>query len=108
MKLYIGGCGQGQEELARRENPGCEIITGFHTMVREWLKDNADAMDNTATLCDKHPQAVIVSDEIGCGVVPISRDERFWREQTGRSLCMIAGQAEAVVRVICGIGVRIK
>ena len=108
MKLYIGGCHQGQEELARRENPGCEIITGFHTMVREWLADGSDALVNTAVLCEKHPQAVIISDEIGCGVVPMSREERFWREQTGRAQCLIAEHADRVIRVFCGIGVRIK
>ena len=35
MKLYIGGAWQGQEELARGENPGAEILCEFHERVRE-------------------------------------------------------------------------
>ena len=34
--------------------------------------------------------------------------ERAWRERTGRIGCDLAKQAEAVYRVTCGIGTRIK
>ena len=51
---------------------------------------------------------MIVSDEIGSGIVPIDQNDRLWRETVGRALCTIARQAEQVIRVVCGIGVRIK
>lgn len=35
MKLYIGGAYQGQEELARRENPEGVFFPDFHETVRE-------------------------------------------------------------------------
>lgn len=108
MKLYIGGAGQGQEALARHENPQSEIIADFHELVRTWLADGLDAQAQTATLLREHPAAVIVSDEVGCGVVPMGRENRFWREQVGRAQCLIAADAEQVTRVLCGIGVRIK
>ena len=34
MKLYIGGAYQGQDDLARKENPGQEIFTAFHETIR--------------------------------------------------------------------------
>ena len=108
MKLYIGGMGQGQEMLARQENPQAEIITDFHVLVRTWIDDGLDPQEQTAMLCQMHPQAVIVSDEVGCGVVPMGRENRFWREQVGRAQCLIAARSEQVTRVLCGIGVRIK
>lgn len=108
MKLYIGGAHQGQEALARQENPQAEIIADFHELVRAWLAEGLDAQAKAAELCREHPQAVIVSDEVGCGVVPMGRENRFWREQVGRAQCLIAAQSEQVTRVICGIGVRIK
>ena len=37
MKLYIGGLCQGQEALARRENPGAALLTEFHAVIREKL-----------------------------------------------------------------------
>ena len=105
MKLYIGGAYQGQEELARRENPGAELITDFHLLLKDYAGDpRAFAED----FCREHSDAVVVADEIGCGVVPIDRKDRAWREAAGRAVCILAQQAESVTRVVCGIGVRIK
>lgn len=108
MKLYIGGAFQGQEELARLENPGNEIISAFHETVRGMTREGADARAFAEKLCAEHPDAVVVSDEVGSGVVPVDAFERAWRENTGRALCVIASRAEQVTRVICGIGMRIK
>jgi len=105
MKLYIGGTFQGQEELARRENRGAEIIPDFHLLLKDF---DGDTRAFAEDFCRAHPEAVIVADEIGCGVVPIDRNERAWREAAGRALCVLAQKAESVTRVICGIGVRIK
>ena len=46
--------------------------------------------------------------EIGCGIVPMEKEDRRWREVTGRIGCELAGRANQVYRVISGIGVRIK
>jgi len=105
MKLYNGGTFQGQEELARRENRGAEIIPDFHLLLKDF---DGDTRAFAEDFCRAHPEAVIVADEIGCGVVPIDRNERAWREAAGRALCVLAQKAESVTRVICGIGVRIK
>ena len=50
----------------------------------------------------------IVCNELGCGVVPMERSDRAWREKTGRLLCELAKQAPEVYRVTAGIAVRIK
>ena len=105
MKLYIGGAYQGQEELARRENPGAEIIPDFHLLLKN---HDGDPRAFAEDFFHQHPGAVAVADEIGCGVVPVDRDERAWREAAGRALCVLAQRSEAVTRVICGVGVRIK
>ena len=52
--------------------------------------------------------AVLICDEVGCGVTPLDRGDREWREQVGRACCRLAAEAEAVYRVHCGVGVRIK
>lgn len=51
---------------------------------------------------------MIVANEVGSGVVPVSAQERAFREAVGRALCVIAQEACEVTRVVCGIGVRIK
>ena len=50
----------------------------------------------------------VVCNELGCGVVPMERSDRAWREKTGRLLCELAKQAPEVYRVTAGIAVRIK
>lgn len=59
-------------------------------------------------LYTQNPELVIVSTELGCGVVPIERKDRLWREAVGRICTSIAAQADEVVRVACGIGINLK
>ncbi|MBQ6597406.1 MAG: bifunctional adenosylcobinamide kinase/adenosylcobinamide-phosphate guanylyltransferase [Lentisphaeria bacterium] len=109
MKLYIGGAFQGQEELARAENPDGELFTDFHEQIRRAvLAGGQEARDFARAFCLAHPRAVVVADEVGSGVVPVDAGERAYREAVGRALCVIAREAEAVTRCVCGIGVRIK
>ena len=109
MKLYIGGAYQGQEELARQENPSAEIWTGFHETIRkDVLTDGRDPRVFAENFCREHPDAVVTADEVGSGVVPMAAEDRAFREAVGRVLCVIAGEAERVTRCVCGIGVRIK
>ena len=55
-------------------------------------------------LYQKNPELVIVTDEIGCGIVPMDPFQREVREQSGRVCTALAGKARRVHRVICGIG----
>ena len=59
-------------------------------------------------ILEKNREIIIVCDEIGCGLVPVDAFEREYREAVGRILSALAGEAERVDRVVCGIGTRIK
>lgn len=59
-------------------------------------------------LCRENPDIVIVSNELGYGVVPMEKSDRLWRETTGRICTGIAARADEVVRVVCGVGQRLK
>ena len=56
----------------------------------------------------KYNNLIIISDEIGNGIVPIDSFERDYRERTGRLLIELAKDADKVTRVFCGIGQVIK
>ena len=56
----------------------------------------------------RRPDAVILCDEVGCGVVPMDRTDREWRERVGRTCCYLAERAERVIRVYCGIPMVLK
>lgn len=125
MELYIGGYAQGKTEYVRHLYPealileqyagekqeGVLVWNHFHLAVKNML---AQGMDKEAILalvekayssCEK---LVVVSDEIGNGIVPMEKEDRIRREETGRILCKIAERADKVERIICGIAQRIK
>lgn len=64
--------------------------------------------DETEKILSDNPDIVIITDEIGSGIVPLDVKEREWREVHGRICCQLAGRADAVFRVIAGIGQKIK
>ena len=47
--------------------------------------------------------AVIICEDITCGIVPIDPIDRRWRELTGRYLQKLAGTGAEVIRMVCGI-----
>lgn len=114
MVLIVGGMAQGKLDFARRErgvaswSEGAlgesDCVHGLHRIVR----DAPDWRESLERWCAAHPNGVIICDEVGCGVTPLAREDRDWREQVGRACCRLASEAEAVYRVCCGRGVRIK
>ena len=108
MKLYIGGAYQGQNELARSENPGAEIFPDFHETIRDAVDRGESPGEFAARFCAEHPDGVIAANEVGAGVVPVRAEDRAFREAVGRALCVIAQEARQVTRCVCSIGVRIK
>lgn len=59
-------------------------------------------------LLEDAPDRILVTDEIGYGIVPADAMERQYREETGRLCCLAAKEADEVWRVLCGLGQRIK
>ena len=55
-----------------------------------------------------NPDVILVSDEVGYGVVPIDAFDRAYRETVGRICTKLAGYSHRVTRVVCGIGTVIK
>ena len=109
MKLYVGGAYQGQNELACQENPGKALYPDFHETIRSAvIADGQDPFAFAEQFCRDHPDAVVVADEVGAGVVPTEAEDRAFREAAGRALCVIARNSVEVTRCVCGIGVRIK
>lgn len=85
------------------------IFNHFHLYVRNQLtQGSTDLTAGLEALLTANPDIIILCDEIGCGVVPIDRFERIYRETTGRLCCMLAARAERVERVFCGIATTIK
>lgn len=122
MILIVGGAYQGKETFARTLFPdvvwvdgnNCEMeevflaegILHFHEYIRRAMQENRDLSKLAEELLKK--DKIIVTDEIGYGIVPADAFEREYREKTGRICTELAAGASKVYRVICGIGTVIK
>lgn len=84
------------------------IVNHFHKWVNKELKENRNPEEELEAFLKKSVRFVVISDEIGNGIVPVDAFEREYRERTGRMLIKLAEQADEVVRVLCGIGQKIK
>lgn len=114
MVLIVGGAAQGKLAFARRElgvaawSDGvlgeADCVYGLHRAIRA-LPEPREALK---VWLAAHPDGVIICDEVGCGVVPLDREERAWRELVGRICCELAEQATVVYRVCCGLEARLK
>ena len=115
MILVTGGAYQGKIAFAetlleQRKQAGREgtLFPQFHEWVKDCMKAERNIEEELREKLEQDPDQIIVCNELGCGVVPMDAFERAWRERTGRLTCELAKQAEAVYRVTCGIGTRIK
>lgn len=128
MQLIIGGYAQGKlnyvlqrytdesclvydaEFPEKEENGSGEkiIINHLHQWIKRQVEMGGNPEDEIEKYVEKHRDIVIISDEIGNGIVPVDVLEREYRERTGRILVRLASGADEVVRVICGIGQKIK
>ena len=124
MKLIIGGAFQGKKTFAKTLCPDIEFIDGqtcapeaiftckgiyhFHEYIRNCLKNGQDCVTFGEELIRRNPSLVVVTNELGYGVVPIEAFDREYRERTGRVCTVLAAASDEVYRVVCGVGVRIK
>lgn len=127
MILIIGGAYEGKTEYAEKtlgiseseilDGRKCDLrevhfakaVNNFHVLIKRLLEDNRI---NTNEFIDEiysvNPDITIISDEIGCGIIPLEKSERLWREETGRACCKAAELSDVVVRINCGIPSVIK
>lgn len=83
-------------------------INQFHLVMKHWIEQEREPEKLVDWIVEKQKICVIISNEIGGGLVPMEKTERYYREQTGRALCKLAEKADEVYRVQCGIASRIK
>ena len=124
MRMIIGGAFQGKMEYAQKEYPGirwvdgaacseeellqCEGVYHFHLYIRKSMEKYEEMRLFADRIIRENPQIVIITDEIGYGLVQIDAFERRYREETGRICTRLAAFSERVDRVVCGIGLPIK
>lgn len=124
MILILGGYAQGRLRYAMKnynltkdeiwdaagETPwqGQKLIYHAEELVTHWLAQEKEPLAEVEKLLPLWEDAIVITQEVGCGLVPIAPEDRAWREAVGRVNCRLAAYAETVERVCCGLGMTLK
>lgn len=125
MELVIGGAYQGKNEFIKErfnisddEIFVCEkngdidfnkkCITHIERYSFWCVEHDIEPSEQFFEHAKNFEHGIVISDDISCGVVPIDKTERAWREANGRLLMKLAEKSEHVTRVFCKIPVVIK
>lgn len=120
--LIVGGACQGKREYAQKafglnereilpwneEREAASCIADLHLRVRACLEKGLTQQEVLEKLLPFCRGKIVLCDDIFCGVVPLDAMERQWREVTGRLLCLLAQEADTVIRMQCGLPQAIK
>ena len=120
MELIIGGAFQGKRAYARAHYhlEEAEIFTCSEEADPEFGARCIDHLERYLRRCALNgkepaspdafrPDAVLICEDITCGVVPVDRTDRQWRELTGRYWQKLVRSGAGVTRVIAGLAQRL-
>ena len=122
MHLMIGGAYQGKTDYAKAlySLTDAEIYTCADAEIPQEVKAVCH-LERFARACAAQGRsavdawkalgispAVVICDDVFCGIVPMEPEERLWREETGRLLTAIAADAARVTRIFCGLPMELK
>lgn len=126
IKIIIGGYCQGKLEYVHRQEQKTgemifdgaaddisraeqyRILNRVHLLIRRLMDEQLDAELFLRQYISRHPDAVLICDEVGSGIIPLEKKDRLWREQVGRIMCSLVQEAGEVQRICCGIPQRLK
>ena len=126
MKLILGGYANGRtayamqnyqltesdcfdaaaEPLARWN--GQRLIPHAEQLVNPWLEQGKEPCTEILPWLERWQNAVLITQEVGCGLVPVTPQQRQLREAVGHFNRLLAECAETVERVCCGLGMQLK
>jgi len=90
-----------------RQTAGVDMQTGAKEAINTFVND-LEAIKRSAHRFDDLASIIIVSNELGMGIVPDNRLARIFRDKAGRLNQEIAGIADEVYLVVSGIPLRLK
>jgi len=124
MDLIIGGAYQGKTEYACKHfgiekneiftcteavtiDLGSRCIRSLQSYVLACVRAGVEPYE-AFEKDDRWKNAVILCEDIFCGVVPVDPVLRAWREATGRLLNALTPRADTVTRLFCGLPQKLK
>ena len=95
-------CGVNEIDFSKK------VICGLHQFRYNNIVKDISSLQYIKENINLFKDKIIISDEISSGIVPLKKEERMWREETGRCLQYLSKEASCVYRIFCGIPTIIK
>ena len=94
----IFSCGEGDIDFSKRCIYGIEEYVWSHPDALETFREHRAELENSILICR----------DLSGGVVPMEKANRDWQKSTGRLCQYLAGEADQVIRIFCGLEQRLK
>ena len=120
MVLIIGGVWQGKLDFAKETfgitDADVFICTDAEIdfskrciySVEEFTLYHPDPIGYFEAHRERWQNSIVILRDMSCGVVPLSPEERIWRQKTGRLAQYLSREAQRVSRIFCGLEQRLK
>ena len=95
-------CGVNEIDFSKK------VICGLHKFTYNNILKEINSLQYIKENINLFKDKIIISDEISSGIVPLKKEDRMWREETGRCLQYLSKESSCVYRVFCGISTIIK
>jgi adenosyl cobinamide kinase/adenosyl cobinamide phosphate guanylyltransferase len=97
-------CGAGSTDTPT----GKKIIYEAEKWILALVKAGIDTTGPVNAFIELNPGAVVICNDISCGVVPVDPVMRKWREAAGRAAAAFSHRSDEAVRLFCGIPMKLK
>lgn len=126
MKFVTGGCYQGKQQwvlthekllqsqiadgavCSAKEIKDAKALDHFHLLVQRWMLADKNPSEEIESVLRSNPGLIIITDEIGGGIGSYGSKGTGMAGGSRQSLLSAGQKADCVIRVIAGIGQRIK
>ena len=85
-----------------------KIVYEIDRWILALVNCDIDVEEAIRQFVDSNHDAIVICNDISCGVVPSDPVLRKWREAVGRSMALLSRKSDEVVRLFCAIPTRIK
>ncbi|WP_411170721.1 bifunctional adenosylcobinamide kinase/adenosylcobinamide-phosphate guanylyltransferase [Clostridium sp. MB05] len=103
-EIYYCGSSNNSKEIDFSK----KVINNFHKFTYEITLDDKDPLEYIIDNEKLFDNKIIICDDISEGIVPLKKEERLWRENTGKCLQYLSKKSNKVYRIFCGIPMVIK
>lgn len=98
-QFVINNFNYNEKDFSKNILDNCKVLYDLHEL---------EFLNQEKVICSLLEKEIVICNEIGCGLVPINKNDRVQRENMGRLCIELAQKSECVYRVYAGIGIKIK